>query len=383
MSDIKDTIYDADPHTKAKHAILREYMKRWMPILSSQAKNVGSGQRLLYVDGFAGAGEYSNNAPGSPLVAIDAAAQHCRDFNVPIVFVFVEKRKDRCDHLKRLIETKKHTILGSKQLIVEPLEGDCETEVLRIIKKHKDQRLKLGPAFFFLDQFGYSSVSVDLVRQILSEEMCEVFTYLNWNLLHPFMTDETKWPGISKAFGGDEWQSVLGLSGQAKEEKFKDAYVTALQNRGCAKYVFPFAMKDQFDRVIYWLFFCTNKTRGLEEMKKAMWTVDRSGGFEFSDKHATQTGQMGKLFSVDDAWLANHLFDNHKDKTMTVGDVFEYVLTRTPCYAFKDALAMLEREERLEPVNPPAGRRRGSFTDESMCVRFVNKAKPKPKTLFD
>jgi three-Cys-motif partner protein len=379
MADPKDTIYEADPHTRAKHAILREYMKRWLPILSRQAKNVGSGQRLLYVDGFAGAGEYSNNAPGSPLVAIDAAAQHCHDFNVPIVFVLVEKRKDRCDHLKKLIATKKQAILGSKHLVVEPIEGDCETELLRIIGKHKEQGKKLGPAFFFLDQFGYSSVSIDLVKQILSEEVCEVFTYLNWNLLHPFMTDQTKWAGISKAFGGDEWKSVLELNGQAKEERFKDVYVTALRDRGGAKYAFPFAMRDKDDRVIYWLFFCTNNIRGLEEMKKSMWTVDRSGGFEFSDKHATQ---VGHLFTVDDEWLANHLFAEHENKTMTVGEVREYVLTKTPCHSFRDALALLERTERLEPVNPPAGRRRGSFPDEDMKVRFVNKAKPKPKTLF-
>ncbi len=380
MSDIKDTIYDADPHTKAKHAILREYMKRWLPILSRQARNVGSGQRLLYVDGFAGAGEYTNNVQGSPLVAIEAAAQHSHEFTVPIVFVFIEQRKDRVDHLKNLITTKKHAILGTKQLVVEPIEGDCETEVLRIINAHENQKQKLGPAFFFLDQFGYSSFSMGLVNRILAHDVCEVFSYLNWNLLHPFMTDQTKWSGITKAFGGDEWKSVIGLSGQAKEDKFKEIYMAVLQARGGAKYTFPFAMRDQHDRVIYWLFFCTNNIRGLEEMKKAMWTVDRSGGFQFSDKHSAQ---LGHLFTVDDEWLADHLFAEHENKTMSVGNVREYVLTKTSCHSFREALAVLERAERLEPINPPAGRRRGAFTDESMTIQFVNKAKPKPKMLFD
>ncbi len=380
MADPKETVYDADPHTRAKHAILGEYMKRWLPILSRQAKAVGSTQRLLYVDGFAGAGEYTNNVQGSPLVAIEAAAQHSHEFTVPIVFVFVEQRKDRVDHLRNLIATKKHAILGRKQLVVEPLEGDCETEVLRIIDKHENQRRKLGPAFFFLDQFGYSSFSMNLIRRILGHEVCEVFSYLNWNLLHPFMTDQTKWAGITKAFGGDEWKSVIGLSGQAKEEKFKEVYTAALQARGGAKYTFPFAMRDMNDRVIYWLFFCTNNIRGLEEMKKAMWTVDRSGGFQFSDKHSAQ---LGHLFTVNDQWLADRLFEEHENTAMTVAQVREYVLTRTPCHSFRDALAILERAERLEPVNPPPGRRRGAYSDDGMTVRFINKAKPKPKTLFD
>ena len=380
MSDPKDTIYEADPHTRAKHAILREYLKRWLPILSRQARNVGSEQRLLYVDGFAGAGEYTNNVQGSPLVAIEAAAQHSHDFTVPIVFVFIEQRKDRVDHLRTLIATKKHPILGTKQLVVKPIEGDCETEVLRIIGEHEKKGHKLGPAFFFLDQFGYSSFSMNLIRRILSEDVCEVFSYLNWNLLHPFMTDPTKWAGITKAFGGDEWRSVLDLHGQVKEERFKDVYMTALHDRGVAKYTFPFAMRDEHDRVIYWLFFCTNNIRGLEEMKRAMWTVDRSGGFEFSDKHSAQ---MGKPFSVDDEWLANHLFAEHENGVLTVDDIRKYVLTKTPCHSFRDALAILERTERLDPVDPPNGRRRYTFSDESMRVRFVHKAKPQPKTLFE
>ena len=137
-------------------------------------------------------------------------------------------------------------------------------------------------------------------------------------------------------------------------------------------------MRDFSDRVIYWLFFSTNNIRGLEEMKKAMWTVDRSGGFGFSDKHSAQLGQ---LFAVDNAWLANHLFSEHENKVMTVGKIKEYVLTKTPCHSFKEALALLERNEQLEPVESPPRRRRGSFTDEGMKLRFFRKGKPVQKTL--
>ena len=380
MAQPKDTIYDAEPHTQAKHAILREYLKRWLPILSRQAKRVGSTERLLYVDGFAGAGEYNNDVPGSPMVAIDVVAQHCHQFNVPISLVFIEKRKDRIDHLRTLIATKKYATIESQQLDIEPLEGDCEIEVLQIVERTRKMRKKLGPAFFFLDQFGYSSFSMNLVRQILQEDVCEVFSYLNWNLLHPFMTDPTKWAGITKAFGGEEWKSVLGLSGQLKEDRFRDVYMTALRDRGGAKYTFPFAMRDHTDRVIYWLFFSTNNIRGLEEMKKAMLTVDSSGGFGFSDKHSAQLGQ---LFSVDKEWLADHLFAEHENKVLTVGEVKEYVLTKTPCCTFKGALGLLERNDRLEPLDPPQGRCRGSFTDESMQLRFFHKLKSVQKSLFE
>ena len=53
MTDTKATVYEADPHTLAKHQILREYLKRWLPILARQSRAIGrQDHRLLYVDGF-------------------------------------------------------------------------------------------------------------------------------------------------------------------------------------------------------------------------------------------------------------------------------------------------------------------------------------------
>ena len=49
---------DAEAHTVAKHRILQEYLKGWLPILGQ-----GQTNRLLYFDGFAGCGDLSAKAP--------------------------------------------------------------------------------------------------------------------------------------------------------------------------------------------------------------------------------------------------------------------------------------------------------------------------------
>ena len=67
MSDNLPTVWPAEPHTLAKHAILKEYLKAWMPILSRQSARVHApGREVLFVDGFAGPGRYSGGEPGSP-----------------------------------------------------------------------------------------------------------------------------------------------------------------------------------------------------------------------------------------------------------------------------------------------------------------------------
>ena len=63
----KDTIWPIEPHTCAKHQILRKYLDAWLPILGTYNK------RIVYIDGFAGPGEYKGGEPGSPIIALEAA----------------------------------------------------------------------------------------------------------------------------------------------------------------------------------------------------------------------------------------------------------------------------------------------------------------------
>ena len=65
------TIWNAPPHTIAKIKILRAYLVAWFQILGRSRR----GQELLYVDGFAGPGEYVNYPTGSPLAALSAAEE--------------------------------------------------------------------------------------------------------------------------------------------------------------------------------------------------------------------------------------------------------------------------------------------------------------------
>lgn len=372
MTDPLPTVYAASPHTVAKHRILEAYLKRWLPILDKQAQLVQRGtHRLLYVDGFAGAGEYENSVPGSPFVPIETALGHNHKFTCPIEIRLIEKRADRANHLSRLIKDKKAKLASSTGLIIpDPIQGDCEEEVRKMIAATERAGQQLGPAFFFLDQFGYSSFSMDLIRTILNHEICEVFAYLNWKRLHPFMSDTTKHDGILKAFGGDEWRTVLGLAGPEREETFRQVYLDALRTRGGAKFVYPFAMRDSNHRVIYWLFFCTNNIRGLQEMKRAMWSVDRSGGFEFSDKFVSDRSSM---FAYGDSDLARDLVSGLAGRTLSIKDIGEYALTSTPAYKYLDALGMLEREGQIRPISPPAGRRAGAFKDYPEMLVEVRK----------
>ena len=91
------------PHTAAKHMLLKRYLDRWFPILGKY------NQRMNYIDGFAGPGEYEDGEPGSPLLAIEAAKHHVENGtlapNVNVNFIFVEANPDYSRHLQGKLDT--------------------------------------------------------------------------------------------------------------------------------------------------------------------------------------------------------------------------------------------------------------------------------------
>ena len=59
MTTPKDTIWPIEPHTLAKHEILRRYLETWYPILCRYNTHV------VYIDGFCGSGRYKGGEPAS------------------------------------------------------------------------------------------------------------------------------------------------------------------------------------------------------------------------------------------------------------------------------------------------------------------------------
>src|SRR5947209_5758425 len=99
MSTITDTLWPLEPHTAKKHEILKRYFQAWLPILGH------TNNRLLYIDAFAGPGEYSGGEDGSPLVILKAARDHSLKVSSELRCIFVEAEPDRYNHLLKVLDT--------------------------------------------------------------------------------------------------------------------------------------------------------------------------------------------------------------------------------------------------------------------------------------
>lgn len=374
MTDSLPTVWAAEPHTLVKHQILRRYLQAWFPILTQQAANLRAGSReVLFIDGFAGPGEYEGGELGSPVIALKTALDHKIEFPVPVRMLFVEQRDDRFQHLQTVLKPYlRDASLSAKLRVVEPRKGDCDTVLNEVLADFDRKQVKFGPALVFLDQFGYGAVSMDLISRILSYPQCEVFTYLSYKEMNRWITDPNKAEAFTRAFGGDEWRKCIPLNETQRREQLLDRYKEALRTRAGAKYVVSFLMFDKNNQPLYWLLFCTRNLRGLEEMKKAMWFVDKNGEFRFSDRdNPDQLELLEKCF--DQNWLADELRSRLNGQTVSASQVKEFVLVETPCYLFRDALRTLESRGDLTVIKAPPRRRVGDFPDRALgeiLVRF-------------
>ena len=113
---IHATLGPIQPHTEAKHDILKHHLGAWFPILASASN------RLQYIDGFAGPGEYEGGEVGSPILALQVVSNHVAIDNFVkagkrIDFLFVEKEPQFVDPLRhRVFQTQWPDLFNVYQL---------------------------------------------------------------------------------------------------------------------------------------------------------------------------------------------------------------------------------------------------------------------------
>lgn len=345
------TIWPLDPHTKAKHVILRKYLNAWLPKITKW------NGKVIFCDGFAGPGVYANGEDGSPIIAIKTLLEHSyRDrVRAEIKYLFIEERRDRCDSLRNAVnqlELPKSVDVW----IINSTYAEAFSDLLDDLDKEES---KLAPTFAFIDPFGVKGVPLDIIRRLMAHRGCEVLVTIMVGYLHRFIASPEFEPHCDELFGTDQWRAARELAGSTRESFLRRLYQERLLAKDGvgARYARYFTMKNERNVTIYDLFFATNHPAGIDAMKEAMWNVDQSGGYTFSD--ATNPDQE-TLFTADPNWgqLVDMLAQRFGNAAVPWSAV-EEAIRHTPFRALKTPLKKLATGEypRVQILNPEGVRR--------------------------
>ncbi len=253
MSKALGTVWDLEPHTAKKHEILRRYFEAWLPIM------VKWNSRVLFIDGFAGPGEYSKGEDGSPVIVLKAARDHTHKFESELVCLFVEADRPRYEHLKAVLGKIKPTLPSN--IKCQSVHGVFNDHVTQVFKDLEEQKKRLAPTLAFVDPFGYSHTPFTTIARLMSYQKCEVLINFMFEEVVRFLSLANQAQHFDALFGTSEWREALDLSTPDERLKFiHDLYLKQL--RKVAKYVRSFQMLNMGNRVDYFLFFATNNLKG-------------------------------------------------------------------------------------------------------------------------
>lgn len=357
----KETTWEIDPHTRAKHEILRRYLGAWFPILS---RHHG---RIVYIDGFSGPGRYKGGEPGSPLVALTTALHSRKTSKGKLVFLFIDERPDRIAQLEQELAV----FSLPSHFSAKAETGVFHERLASILDDLEAQSLQIAPTFAFIDPFGFKGIPFNLVERLLEHPGTEIFITFMVDSINRFIEhpNDQVVQHIIDAFGTSEVLDVARGPGD-RVEALRMLYQRQLEQ--VAKFVRYFEMRDAKNRTIYYLFFATNHHLGHVKMKEAFWKVDSERGFQFSD--ATNPNQL-VMFEVDPSpTLAETLLQTYVFQTTSVGQVQRFIEEQTPFLAkhMHSALKLLENNGQItvQPLKRDGKKRKAGTFPKGVIVTF-------------
>ncbi len=354
-SNTNNTIWDLAPHTAAKHKILERYLQAWMPILSRWHSD------LNYIDGFAGPGIYSKGEEGSPLIALRTAVGHETQL-ASVSFTFVECREDRAMTLKKVLGERYPKL--PKNFKCEVICGEF-ADVMNGVFDSMKKGQTLAPSFVFIDPFGLKGFPMSLVARILNCPRCEVLVTFMEGFIVRF-SGKLFADIHNELFGTPKWREV---NKKRTTEERKNFLLELYQNqlkRVPRCYARSFEMKDEKGRTIYYLVYATKHEKGMEVMKEAMWKVDPTGMYRFSDR--TNPRQHFLLDYMDEAWwgeaASRDVNTQFKGRTVPLETLRKFVILETPwLFRKRPILERLEKRGKIINVRP----RQRKFTYPDGC----------------
>lgn len=283
-----------DPHSAAKHDLVRTYLSRYIDILTSDPR-----QDLLnitLVDGFAGGGEYiyrGQPVPGSPMILlqeIDVARANIahrkkKEFRLNAEFFFVEQRRGNFEFLQDTLRRSPYAGLVGES--VHPRRGSLANEIDGIIQ-HIRARGTAHRSIFLFDQYGYNQVTLGCIRQILGQlNNPEIILNFNVDWLINYLSEKDAFlKGVVPVeLDVNHVREMLAMKDQRHARWFIQhfLYDHIVRRTGAPFYTCFYVVSPESNRS-YWLLHLSGHPRARDEMARRHWAMST---------HSVHQGQAG------------------------------------------------------------------------------------------
>ncbi|MBD2554346.1 three-Cys-motif partner protein TcmP [Limnothrix sp. FACHB-708] len=307
-----------EPHTRAKHQILEEYVENLVWTLYGKARR--GLDTFTFIDGFCGGGMYRDPetgqlCEGSPIRLIKAVERGCqksqRQYPIDVKYIFIDSKEKHLECLKNFSIPQSGIDDEFVKNNCQFLQGEFEDLINSILIQVQARK---GHSLFFLDPFGWSDVSMASIRKINLLSKSEIiYTYMI-DFIARFIEElksKSSYDSFYKVLEADGYYEEASSSkvGETGHQCYlRNESMRLFRDRGKAKYVFTFSMipRGLTTRVMYYLIHMSNNLRALEVIKESFWkenTLDyqyyfEMYGFGFRTSDFYQENQFELQFDI-------------------------------------------------------------------------------------
>ena len=301
------------------------------------------------------------------MIALESAITHGAKLKGELVFFFIEEREDRADYLEGEISK----LAKPTHFAINVERGEFATKLGEALDDLDKDRSQIAPTFALIDPFGFAGVPYTLIQRLLSKDKCEVLITFMADRMNRFLEhpDDAIKAHIVEACGTPE---ALEIAENAADRvaALRDLYQRQLEK--AAKFVRYFELRDENDRVVYYLFFATNNPLGHLKMKEAMWKVDPLGEFTFSDS-TNPTQQILFPTAPIDPLVADIRSKFRSSGKIHVASIESFVFDKTGFVRrhMREALLQLESSHQIEVAATKSDgtkRKAGTFPNEALVT---------------
>jgi three-Cys-motif partner protein len=347
-----------------KAKIVSDYLWAWAKVLIPTVR--ARGDRIGYIDLFAGPGRYVDGTKSTPLLVLEKAIADA-DMRRMLITLFNDADPENVTSLEREIAT----LPGIDTLKHKPIVQNeiVDTEVAELFSG-----ANVIPSFFFIDPWGYKGLSLTLINSVLKDWGCDCVFFFNFNRINMGVTNDAVAPHLDALFGESRANTLRELlptlAPPDRELTILEHLSEALKEKG-ATYVLPFCFKNELgNRTSHHLIFVTKHPKGYQIMKSIMARESSSTEQDvpsFDYNSAPPNPQMRFLFALGRPLhdLEGMLLEAFAGQTLAARQIFERhnVGTRFIERNYKSVLKRMEASGVIKTNPPASSRKKNTFAD--------------------
>lgn len=389
--DWKNGPAEIQQHSVAKLNVLEAYLIQYLKTLASLPQQ--DVLKLTLVDGFAGGGLYYHKDTqaeihGSPLVCLQAVQTseyllnqgRTKPLVLDVDYFFVEENKNTYNHLLQTLKLKGHNPDTNNKIHAQ--HANFRDRIPSIVEFINKKTPRNGRSIFILDQYGYSDVPTDLIRNILNKlPSAEIILTFSIDSFINFASGSETTGDLLKKIGiqAPEIFNPIKLDELKQSDKnwrffIQSALYEKLTTACGARFFTPFFIRNSGGHGDYWLIHMSQHYRARDVMTGVHWqyqnnfihygaaglnmfnlvgydpnrddnfTGQSSFGFEFDD--------MAKAASINQLSEQVPVLIYAHDDGLSFGELFSLTCNGSPASSsiYKETIGKLIEEKEIQVV---------------------------------